>query len=93
MEFIKEAFSLQKDSGKAYRYVIRTNTYGHSLAYFKSLDHEIYRDFAERRPAEDDLEIVHYGGTIYRFTYGIEFDLAGPKHPDYNEVTSLETYL
>ena len=93
MKFIKEAFSLQINGGEAYRYIIRTNTYGNSLAYFKSLDREIHRDFAERRPAEEDLKILHYGGTSYKFTYGIEFNLAGPRHPDYNEVASLETYL
>ena len=92
MNFIKEAFPTTVEGQPGFRYVLRTNTHGHSLAFFKRLQREIFRDFNCEIP-EDELEIVHYGGRSYRGTFGIEFILAGEKHPAYDEISRLELKL
>jgi len=93
MNIIKEAFKTTVGKTPAFRYIIRTNTYGHSVAYFKKLDREIYRDFGVRRPAEEDLEIVQYGGRHYSGTFGIEFTVAGSRNENYAEVSGPELKL
>jgi len=89
MNIIKEAFKTAVGKTPAFRYIIRTNTYGHSVAYFKKLDREIYRDFGVRRPAEEDLEIVQYDSG----TFGIEFTVAGSRNENYAEVSGPELKL
>ncbi|OGD80147.1 hypothetical protein A2368_03015 [Candidatus Collierbacteria bacterium RIFOXYB1_FULL_49_13] len=71
--------------------VLRADNYSHSLAHIHQLFEEAKRDFPKLK--DSDVLIVHYSGSAYARTFGIEFPLPpGIEAPaTYTRITTLET--
>lgn len=71
--------------------VIRTTTYNHTAKYFKKLITEAKKDFPLL--ADNNISIIHYGGRIYKGTFGIEFPVNEEPKEDYLKIKELELSL
>jgi len=75
--------------------VVRPNNYSHRLSDITALVAEARRDFPGWLQSEDDIHIIMYGGSHYKGTMGIEFEVpAGTAIPDsYRQIQELELRL
>jgi hypothetical protein len=78
------------DGEKKYRYIIRSNTYAHTFEYFNNLVSEAKKDFPGLKDL--DIDIIHYGGIRYKYTFGIEFNRKECNNL-YYEISQIETKL
>jgi len=69
MEIIKEVVKINKNR---YHYIIRTDCYNSSIGHFLKLFSAAKENFPELK--ENDVDVVHYGGHSYRYTFGIEWN-------------------
>lgn len=69
-------------------FIIRTDTYQHSLDYFDTLFQEAKKDFPflNRRNAE----VVHFSGSRYRRTFGIKFSSSANAPTGFNLIDETE---
>lgn len=89
MDFIKEVCNSKEQ--KNTRVVIRTKTYASSLDYFDKLYEEAHKDFPEIPKKE--MQVTHYGGIRYKYTFGIEFNVKGKVPEDYQKISKMESTL
>jgi hypothetical protein len=68
--------------------IIRTNTYAHQLEHFLSLFTEAKKD--QPTLEAKDVEVVRYGGTRYKRTFGIEFKSLEKPSEEYRVIEHLE---
>lgn len=68
--------------------VIRTNTYGHSLALMQKLFEIARQDFPELDA--EQVQVVQFAGRHYAKTYGIEFKAETNIPKGYDEIAQLE---
>jgi len=73
---------------EVHKYVIRTNTYGHTWEYFNTLVNEAKKDYPTLN--ENEVEIVQYAGEHYKRTYGIEFRVEDEPKDEYFRIRKLE---
>lgn len=74
-----------------HRFIIRRGDYGHTLDAIMQLYNEAKKDFYTIDHSL--IDIVHYGGQRYKYTYGIEFDLEEPVPDGYREISQVEFSL
>lgn len=73
-------------------FILRTQTYAHTLSHFEYLFAVARNDFPGL--SKNDVEIIHYGGKTYKRTFGIEFVIYDIDVPnDYQEISDLEETL
>ena len=71
--------------------IIRTNTYGHSVGFILGLVTVAREHFPNLKL--NDVEICHYGGQRYKYTFGIQFKPSGPIPDVYKRVPQIEFVL
>ena len=69
--------------------VIRTNTYGASVAKMQQLFAVAKQDFPEL--TEEETRVVQFAGRYYARTYGIEFKVGADIPDGYQEIAQLES--
>jgi hypothetical protein len=89
MKIIKEY--VRQDREGWFLVILRTGTYGHSLAYFLGLAEQAAVDFPGITLG--DVSITHYGGRHYTGTFGIEFPTMTKPGPEYTELQQVEQTL
>lgn len=77
---------IQERSDK--KFILRTDTYAHSLGYFKMLFDEAKKYFPLLKV--DDVEVVKYAGCRYARTMGIEFSSNADAPSDFNLIDEVE---
>lgn len=86
MDIIKE--HVKNENGA--RCIIRTNTYAKSFGHFCMLVNEARKDFDV---ADEEVDVVHYGGQSYARTFGIEFNTTQQIPEAYRQVSHVEFSL
>lgn len=71
-EVIKQVKIMKLDEhGNKGMVVLRTDSYGNSLAFFDYLFAEAKKDFPNLE--RENVQVTHYAGTRFARTFGIEF--------------------
>jgi hypothetical protein len=82
MDYLKEY------STESQKYVIRTDTYAHSVEHIQNMFAEAQKDFPDLQVK--DVDVVYYAGQRFSRTFGIEFRAVGTIPDSYREIHQLE---
>lgn len=83
-EIIKEYCKQEK----GHRFILRLPHYGHSLYQIMSLYQEAGKDFGTLDSQK--VDVVQYGGKVYKRTFGIEFNSMVEPPEGYKQVEQVE---
>lgn len=84
-EYSREGITASARESSEKKFILRTNTYAHSLSHLNLLFAEAKKDFALV-----DVEVVHYAGRRYAKTLGIEFSSTADAPDDFNLIDNAE---
>ena len=87
-EYSREEITATAKELSAKRFILRTNTYSHSLGFLNILFVEAKKYF----PLLEDhnVEVVKYAGRRYAKTFGIEFSSTADAPGDFNLIDNIE---